>query len=926
MTRIKPFKAGFRNILFRSGLLIAATSLLLVGGAHKADAAAPRSGKRAPRSDSAPRSAAQARKPAVSRTPQVAANLKRIVLAPTSAEIDGSRGAQRLLVMGYTEDGATVDLTGSAAFKLSRPGLVKIENGTARPVADGEVQISAVVGSHRSDPVQIKVTNAAAKPEIQFVNDIMPILAKTGCNSTACHGSPVGKGDFKLSLFGYEPELDHPAIVKASGGRRIDMKSPAKSLLLTKPSGGTSHGGGVRFKPDSPEYRLILAWITAGAPGLAEFEAQARRIVVMPDEPYLPAAGARQRLAVTAFFSDGTSRDVTDQALYTSNDDAIAAVDGGGVVTALRPGETAVMVRFLGQVGVARMAVLQPRKPVRTYRVERVNYIDRHVQNKLDRLRMIPALQCSDEEFLRRAMLDVCGIIPTPDEIRAFMADRSAGKRQKLIDDLLRRDEHVDLWTMRWNDILRNNPRQTRLGTAYYSDWIREQIASNRPYDQWVRELIASRGKSADIELTIDNLPPQLKRRRNAEQVARLINSIEFNPAANYYVVSRDPLDVAAATSQVFLGVRVECARCHNHPFEKWTQEDFYGLAGYWNGLQVRAQNQAPGIVTFNENARTQRHPKTNEPVEPRPLDGAETSAASADDPRSAIAGWMTSPDNPYFARAIVNRIWAHYFGRGIVEPVDDFRVTNPASNPELLDALAADLVEHKFDLRHTHRMILNSWTYQQSSRPNEYNRSDVSNFARYYPKRMMAEQLYDSISQATGVYLVPPGAGRRLNAARQALKKSNNLQAEALESALPTEETRRVMQLPAVPSGGGGRRTPGEVAAFLDAFGKPKREVVCECERTSDGNLGQALLLMNSEDINRKIASPGGRVQDLVRRGAPSDRAVEEIFLAVLGRLPDQRERGEALALLKSAGEPAAGYQDLMASLLNTREFLFIH
>lgn len=885
-------------------------------------------------------SARSARKPAVSSSrsaakapaaaPIPAAEIEHLELAPTSAALDGPGAVQRLVVTAYTRDGATRDVTDATAFSVSNPKLLQVKEGAARAIADGDVRVKATYAGKSSVPIEVKITNAASPAVVEFVNDVMPIMAKAGCNSTACHGSPVGKAGFKLSLFGYEPELDHPAITTDAAGRRIDLKSPEKSLLLTKATGQVSHGGGVRFKNDSVEYRTILAWIKNGARGLDEFEARVRSIEVMPANPWMPGAGSKQRLAVTALFSDGTTRDVTQAALFTSNDDAIARVTDQGMISAARPGETAVMVRYLGQVGVSRVAVLPEKKPVRTYRVDQFNYVDKHIQEKLTRLRMVPSVQCDDDQFLRRAMLDVCGIIPTPEQVRAFVQDRSPDKRRKLIDVLLQRPEHIDLWTMKWNDILRNNPRQTRLGTSYYSDWIREQIETNRPYDEWVRDLITAGGKTADIELSMANLPPQLQRRPNAQALVNQINRVGFQPAANYYVVSRDPLDVTAATSQVFMGVRIECARCHNHPFEKWTQTDFYALAGYWNGLRVRAQNQAPGIVTWNEGARPQKHPRTNEVVEPRPLDGVEATVDDSESGRQVVANWMTAPENPYFAKAIVNRLWAHYFGRGIVDPVDDFRITNPASNPELLDALARDLVANKFDLRHIHRVILNSWAYQQSSVPNEYNKNDTANFARYYPKRMMAEQLYDSISQATGVYLMAPGAARRLDAVRRAMKqnKDGSLQAQAMARLVPDGDTQRVMQLPAAPlgAGGNGRRPTSEVAAFLDAFGKPKREVVCECERTADGNLGQALLLMNSEDINRKISAPYGRVQQIVRQGAPPEQAVAEIFLAALSRMPDAAERAEALKLVAGAPDQSEGLQDLLSALLNSREFLFIH
>jgi hypothetical protein len=875
----------------------------------------------------APRRKAPVRKPAVKRAPakpapapNLPAELAQAVsldVAPASATLEGPRATQRLVVTAVLKDGASYDATDYVTFAVSDPKVLKVSGDRALPLADGEARLVAKLGKLTSPAAGFRVANAKAPASLEFVNDVMPVLAKAGCNATACHGSPAGKGGLKLSLFGYEPELDHPAIVKDAEGRRVDLKEPAKSLLLRKATGAVAHGGGPRFKAGSLEYNTLLGWLKEGAPGIGEFEARVKQVHVIPDEAWMPSANARQRLAVTALMSDGTTRDVTDKALFSSNDDAIAAVDESGNVAAKRPGETAVMIRYLGQVAVSRIAVLPSWKLPPISRLVKANYVDEHVHAKLLKLRTLPGDLCTDEEFIRRAMLDVCGIIPTPEEVRAFTADRSLNKRAKLIDALLERPEFTDLWTMKWNDTLRNNPRLTRLGLGAYAKWIREQVETNRPYDQFVRDLVTASGKNTDLQLDVNNLPPQLQRRPNAARLVEQVNRAEPNPAANYFVVSRDPLDVTAATSQTFLGVRIECARCHNHPFEKWTQTDFYGLAAFFTGVRAVGNNQIPSVVQVNPRAPGPRHPKTNEVVEPRTLDNEEVRIDRGADKRGALADWLTSPSNPYFAKALVNRLWGHYFGRGIVDPIDDFRVTNPASNPELLEALARDFVDSKFDVKHVHRVILNSRTYQASSRPNQYNRHDTTNFARYYPKRLMAEQLYDSISQATGVYLFVPG--RRL-ARRPA---PANLMQQVLQSAIPDEGVNRVMQLPAL--AGPGRGVAG-VGQFLNTFGKPRREVVCECERSSDGHVGQALTLINGDEINGKIAAPRGRVQALVRGTMPEPQVVEELYLAALSRRPDPAETHDAVALIRGSRSRAEGIEDLMWSLLNSREFLFNH
>jgi hypothetical protein len=859
------------------------------------------------------------RKPAA-KAPGLPAELKAAVsldILPASAALDGPRAAQRLIVMAATKDGATIDVTDRVAFTVANPKLLKIAGGKALPLADGETRITAKLGTLTSPAAGITITNSKAPVATEFVNDVMPVLSKAGCNATSCHGSPAGKGGFKLSLFGYEPDLDHPAIVKDADGKRVNLKDPAKSLLIQKATGTVSHAGGTRFKVGSPEYNTLLSWVKEGAAGLGEFEARVKEVQVLPDQPWMPAPNSRQRLAVTALMSDGTTRDVTDKALFSSNDDAIAAVDEAGNVTASRAGETSVMVRFMGQVAISRVAVLPSWKLDRWPAIPQNNYIDGLVQAKLRKLRTVPSDLCTDEEFIRRVSLDVRGIIPEPEEVQKFVADRSTLKRAKLIDEYLESEEFVDLWTVKWNDTLRNNPRVTRLGAGDYARWIREQVQKNRPYDEWVRELLTAEGKNTNIKLDLENLPRQLQNRQ--AQIARL-NEQPGSPAANYFVVSRDPLDATAATSQVFLGVRIECARCHNHPFEKWTQTDFYGLAAFFNGIQVRqAGGQGPALVLRNPRNPLLRHPKTNEFVEPRTLDGVEVKVGRFEDRRESVAAWITSPQNPFFAKNLVNRVWGPYLGRGIVDPVDDLRVTNPASNPELLDALAKDFADHKFDIKHVHRTILNSRTYQQSSKPNQWNRQDGNNFARFYPKRLMAEQLYDSISQATGIFL---NTGVRRRPARRPL--AGGAQAQALRNALPDEPVERVMQLAAIPGGAQRGRLPA--TQFLDTFGKPRREVVCECERSAEGNMNQALALINGDEVNRKLSAPLGRTQQLVRSAKPEPAVVEELYLATLSRRPRPAEMDEAVALIRSGKSRAEGIEDLMWSLLNSREFLFNH
>lgn len=902
-------------------------TMLLLAVAGLAIAALPAAGapkkavKRKPAAKPAVKKPA-AKKPAAPALPPLAKEAVAITLEPRTIQLGGPRSLQHLVVTAHLKDGATLDVSEAAVYSLANPKLAKVAGGILRPAADGETQLTAKLGKLVAQPAAVKVIGAATPRSVEWVNDIMPILAKSGCNSTACHGSPVGKGGFKLSLFGYEPEADYQAVAKDAGGKRISLEAPEKSLLLQKATGGAPHAGGIRFKKESREYSAFLRWLQEGAPGIGEFEARVRSVEVFPAAPLLPSPTARQRLAVVATMTDGSTRDVTDRALFSANDDAIADVDENGRVQAKRQGETAVMVRYLGQVAVSRIAVLPTVKPEYPD-IPAVNYVDEKVQAKLKSLRLVQSDLCTDEEFVRRLSLDTRGIIPEPDEVRKFLADRSPNKRAKLIDEWLNSEEFVDLWTMKWNDTLRNSPRENRTGTASYAGWIREQIQKNVPMDLFAQALITAEGKTIEGQISLANLPRQIQNRPNAARLVARINAQPGNPAANYFALARDPLDVTSATSQIFLGVRIECARCHNHPFEKWTQSDYYGLAAFFTGIRVQGNgNQAPAIVFMNDRAPGPRHPRTNEVVEPKTLDNSEARIDNGTDKRQVLAKWMTSPQNPWFAKALVNRVWGFYFGRGIVEPIDDFRVTNPASNPELLEALAQDLIRHQFDIKAVHRSILNSRTYQSSSKPNKYNRTDTTNFARYYPKRMMAEQLYDSISQATGVFLNTPRRLPRRRPGQQRLPRLARL-LRLRQAGGP----KRVMQLPAAaPGPRGGRGIPPDVMNFLNTFGKPRREAICECERSADGNIGQALALLNGNEINDKIASPVGRLQTLLEEGKSDVQIVEELYLACLSRKPTATEVNEAGALVTAARDKTEGFEDLMWSLMNSREFLFAH
>jgi hypothetical protein len=685
-----------------------------------------------------------------------------------------------------------------------------------------------------------------------------------------CHGTPTGKGGFRLSLQGFAPETDYERLTHEGNGRRANRAAPDASLILKKPLGQMPHRGGQRLQPGSHEHRLLRRWIAEGlrndpprAPQLVRLEVQpAARTLMKPDRS--------ERVRVRAQFSDGARRDVTHLVKFSSSDETIARVTAEGLVTGLRRGEAAVLCRYEHLVGSARLTFLDPVPQFRWPNPVARNYVDRHVFAKLRLMRFPPAALCSDAEFLRRATLDALGVLPTPEEVRAFLADGSPDKREKLIDRLLERPEFADLWALKWSDLLR--VREETLdaeGSRVYHTWIRSSMASGIPLDRFARELITASGDTST------------------------------SPAANYYRAVSDPTNWMETTAQLFMGRRVQCAKCHNHPFDRMTQDEYYSLAAFFAQVTVRTQSapgerggrrrrgERPRTVGLNPEAQMVQ-PRTGEVMPPRLPDGAAPAAKSDADRRQSLARWLTSPTNPYFAPAMANRIWYHLMGRGIVEPVDDFRETNPSSNDPLLAALSRDLVAHGFDLRHLTRVIMNSTTYQLAARPHPLSREDTVYFSHAAPRLLPAEVLYDAISGATGVAEPFPG--------------------------LP--ETTRAVLIP-----GTAERVP-----FLAAFGRPARTLACECERDRDPTLYQALQLISSRMVEQKLRSDTGRIARLIADKTPDAAAIEELYLATLSRPPTPPESAAARQALRAATDRRAGLEDLLWALLNSKEFLFRH
>jgi hypothetical protein len=716
---------------------------------------------------------------------------------------------------------------------------------------------------------------ARAEP-ISFRNEVMAVLSRGGCNQGACHGNQNGKNGFKLSLRGQDPNFDLGVLTRNTLGRRLDRSRPEDSLLLLKATGAMPHEGGKRFGIQSDEYRILRGWIAAGANGDTDGAPVLKRLDVTPIQQVLVEPADRVTLRVTATFSDGRTRDVTKLTVFETSNLGVR-VHPDGVVERRQLGETTVLVRYLDQQTAVQLAFVPARQDFVWKEPPHSNYIDRHVFAKLKTMRMLPSDLSSDTVFVRRAYLDTLGLPPTAEEVRRFLDDKSAEKRAKLIDALLARPEFADFWALKWSDLLHNEEKALdRKGVQLFHQWIHDSIADGKPLNEFARELVAGRG------------------------------STYSDPAANYYRALRDPYSRAEATAQVFLGTRLQCAKCHNHPFDRWTQQDYHQFAAFFSRIDYRiVENNRKDKFDKHEFDGEQivyvaregelAHPLTKEPLKPKFLGAATPDFADADDRLRALADWIARPDNPFFARAQANRIWHHLLGRGIVDPNDDFRASNPPCNAPLLDELAKDFADHHFDLRHLVRAIMNSRTYQLSAVPNDTNRDDETNFAHALIRPLQAEQLLDAVSQATGV----PA-------------HFNGFPVGTRAGQLPGVGTQRRR---------GERPTDGET--FLNVFGKPVRSLSCECERSDDTTLNQAFQLITGEMLNRMLSEPDNRIGKLLASGKTTEAIVEEFYLTTLCRPPSPRELERTVALVKRAKTPRAGLEDALWGLLNAKEFL---
>jgi hypothetical protein len=802
-----------------------------------------------------------------------------IRLLPASITLVSPRFTQRLVVEGTFADGHQEDLTSKARLFSSDSRVALVDRQAfVHPQSDGRATVTATYGGRRANAA-VEVRDFATPFSWSFRNNVLPVMTKAGCNSGPCHGAAAGKNGFKLSLRGFDPETDYLTLTRQADARRTERMEPAHSLILLKPTLTLPHNGGQRFPVGSLEYQVIAGWIAAGMPAPKPADARILSLEVFPPEASLLPA-AQQQLLVTAKFSDGHSEDVTRWAKYSSADESVAAVDDRGLVTMQGYGETPVTVWYLSRVTFARLRIPYPYAVDEAVfrRAPRNNYIDEFVLAHLKTLHIPPSRPATDADFLRRAYLDAAGILPRPREVEEFLRDSSPNKRARLIEQLIAKPEFVDYWAYKWSDLLLVSSNKLSPDAMWaYSNWIRQGVARNQPWDQFVREIITASG-----------------------------NTLE-NGAANYWVVHRLPTDIAENVTQAFLGINISCAHCHNHPLAEWTQKDYYGMANLFARVRLKMDRPAankPGVgpifrdvTVYNGYTGQYTDDRFSRPLPPKPLEADALRLDSPRDRREYFAEWLTSQENPYFARALVNRVWRNFMGQGLIEPVDDMRNSNPPSNEELLNALVKDFVRGGFDVNHLIRTIMNSATYQTSSLANPYNVQDEKYASHYLIRRLPAEVLLDALSQVTEVPEKFEGYPLGM----------------------------RALQLP----------DTAVQNYFLTAFGRPPREQTRESERTSVPTITQALHAINGGTLNNKLRATGSAADMLLKLEMADDQVVDYVFLAALSRHPTERERRAIVENLTATWRNAAGssadprraaLEDLMWAVLTSKEFMFNH
>ena len=782
----------------------------------------------------------------------------RLEISPKEITLDGWRASHSILVDGIDNDGRRFDLTRQASFKIVHEDRATVSlTGRVHGASDGTSEIIVSVGD-LSTKIALTVRDSQQKRPLNFENDILPVLSRYGCNASGCHGKAEGQNGFKLSVFGFDPMADFIALTQEGRGRRLHPTIPANSLLLTKASGGVPHGGGVRIRRNSPPYRMLGEWIEAGTPFGDEADPKVASIEVQPRERSMRMK-AQQQLRVIATYTDGRKVDVTNYAKFQSNNVGLASVDEFGLTTTLDvPGDVAVMASYMGAVDVFRVLIPGKRIEGLPSSPPRLNFVDALVDAKLEKLNIVPAQVCSDSDFLRRAHLDIIGTLPTAIEARRFLSSTDADRRAKLVDSLLQRSEFADYWALKWADLLRVDRLKLGHKQAYeYYRWIRDSFAANKPMNEFAAEVLTSNGPLSDA------------------------------PSGHLFKVVANPGDLASTVSQVFLGIRIECARCHHHPYDRWSQTDYYGMQAFFTQVGFKKHPRGE-ILTATKNAST-KHPRTGKQVFAHALTTANPETNPEGDRRKLLANWMIAPGNPWFAQNIANRTWAHFLGRGIIEPVDDVRLTNPPSNPALLKALTEEFIREGYDFKQLIRTITRSRTYQLSTKPNESNRRDEQNYSRALFRRMDAEVLLDAVCQTTGVPEKFDGMPHGYRAI------------QLWDSQVPNY--------------------------FLKVFGRPARTSPCECERVTEPNVSQVLHVLNSPRVHSKLSHTAGQLARMAREVTDDQRLTEELYLTFFSRMPNDAERNQVLAFLKKQTDNRQqAVEDIAWSMLNTLEFLFNH
>ena len=782
-----------------------------------------------------------------------------LTIYPEKVQLDNARDIQRLVAVQVREDGVTQDVTAKITITIEPAGLAAwTPEHRFQPLVDGE-GIIKVEYEGQTKTIPLSVKQSKSDPPISFRNDLMPVLMNSGCNTGKCHGSAQGKNGFLMSLFGYDPEADYIRFTRESRVRRVNVALPDQSLFLTKPLSEVDHGGGTVFTKDSFLYKTMQRWISEGAPDDKADLPTVIGLRILPEEVVMEGKGTTQQLMMIASYSDGTDRDVTDLAILSTVDDSLVAIDKQGLATAGNRGEAYIMARFSTFAVVSKFITIPQGEQVRSQSLPPANYIDELIHNKLKELRITQASLCTDEVFLRRAYLDILGVLPTVDEALEFLDNTAPDKRAKLIDVLLERPEFSELWAMKWAEVLRvRSTIQLDLkGMHRYNDWLRNAITSNKPMDQLVRELLSATGGNF------------------------------AEPASNFYLVEREPNMMAENVAQVFMGVQIKCAQCHNHPFERWTMDDYFSFSAFFAQVGRKTSSDPRETIIYNSGSGEVRNPQNNKVMAPKFLGDIQPDLKDRDR-RVVLAEWLTAPENPWFANNLANRVWSHFMGQGIIEPTDDVRVSNPPSNPQLLDEMGRRLVGYNYDMRQLIRDICNSNTYQSSTQAPEESKSDTRNFAYAQLRRLPSEVMLDAISKVTDTQVkfasLPIGA----RAVQVADGDSKNY--------------------------------------FLEVFGRPSRETACTTERRNEPTLAQVLHLINGDTLTHAIQSGDSRLAQRFAQEMTDEAIVEELFLAAYSRRPRDDEAMMMLKYITEGEDRKAALEDVYWSILNSKEFVFSH